>query len=201
MFQVVKKQEQTLKDLRVTLQRELKVQALPNDESSDMTTSSSASNSRSRSHKFDTNLQPDLQQYHQQKQYLRQQNYHQPSIVHTDSTNSALPAVLSVQGSSLSNMVTLTAMSSSVPTSATDALMVHTSNVKRELDKDINFLYLKHVILKFMLSRESEVSFSATFKNNDDSLFVFHPTLWLNCRIAAEYLLEVSMWTDWLIGG
>lgn len=29
---------------------------------------------------------------------------------------------------------------------------------RKELEKDVNFKYLKHVVLKFMLSRESEVS-------------------------------------------
>ena len=30
----------------------------------------------------------------------------------------------------------------------------------RHLDKDVNFQYLKHVVMKFMLSRETEVSIS-----------------------------------------
>ena len=30
--------------------------------------------------------------------------------------------------------------------------------VRRDLEQDVNFQYLKHVVLKFMLSRESEVS-------------------------------------------
>uniref|UniRef100_A0A0B7ATM3 Golgin subfamily A member 1 n=1 Tax=Arion vulgaris TaxID=1028688 RepID=A0A0B7ATM3_9EUPU len=43
-----------------------------------------------------------------------------------------------------------------VPSGSMDALTIHTTNVKRDLNKDINFIYLKHVVLKFMLSRESE---------------------------------------------
>ncbi|RUS91708.1 hypothetical protein EGW08_000534, partial [Elysia chlorotica] len=40
---LLKKQEQTLKDLRVTLQRELKIQALPNDDPSDPVSNSAQS--------------------------------------------------------------------------------------------------------------------------------------------------------------
>ncbi|XP_059139823.1 golgin subfamily A member 1-like [Physella acuta] len=140
----VKKQEQTLKDLRTTLQREFKVQSLPNDEGLDQTGNNTSSTSPSLSRRIDS--------YQQQQFY--QQNSHQPNSTRNSSYNSPSAAVLAVQSSS--NTMTLTSSSSSVPCGATDALTVHTTNVKRDLDKDVNFLYLKHVVLKFMLSRESE---------------------------------------------
>ncbi|CAL1540795.1 unnamed protein product [Lymnaea stagnalis] len=144
---MLKKQEQTLKDLRTTLQRELKVQSLPNDEGLDQTGNNTTSTSPSLSRRYDS--------YQQQQQSL-QHNYSQPNLLrNNNSMSNPTAAVLPVQLSS-SNMMTLTSSSSSVPSGATDALTAHTTHVKRELDKDVNFQYLKHVVLKFMLSRESE---------------------------------------------
>lgn len=140
-----------MKDLRTTLQREFKVQSLPNDEGLDQTGNNTSSTSPSLSRKIDS----------YQQQHFYQQNSHQPNFTRNSSYNSPSAAVLTVQ--SLSNTLTLTSSSSSVPCGATDALTVHTTNVKRDLDKDVNFLYLKHVVLKFMLSRESEVCLPFSF--------------------------------------
>ena len=200
LSKLLKKQEQTLKDLRVTLQRELKVQALPNDEvqeppsaagqpNSGATTiggrfDSSAVAGRSSSPAFYNSSSSSLSQ----QQHQNHSNYHhynhphtnmnQSNFMHGHSGSSSAPsfspavtstnpsaAVLSVQSSlpyagsaSSSAVVSLTAHSPSVPSGAQDSLTTHTASVKRELDKDVNFMYLKHVVLKFMLSREAEVS-------------------------------------------
>ena len=37
------------------------------------------------------------------------------------------------------------------------AAQIRSRNAFRDLEKDVNFQYLKHVVMKFMLSRESEV--------------------------------------------
>ncbi|XP_055898837.1 golgin subfamily A member 1-like [Biomphalaria glabrata] len=139
----VKKQEQTIKDLRTTLQRELKVQTVPSEDGLDQTTNNTVTSSPAIARKYDS-----YQQQHSQ------QNQAGVTSSSRTATNPA-PAVLSLQTSS-SNMVTVTSSSSSVPGSPHDAMLAHSTIVKRELDKDVNFLYLKHVVLKFMLSRESE---------------------------------------------
>lgn len=174
---LLKKQEQTLKDLRVTLQRELKVQALPNDEIEPASSSASggrldgpAGTGRSSSPNYhntsSTSYSSHQQQnhnYHHPQPNVNQSNYWQGGPGSLSSTNNPAAAVLAVQSSSPysgstqpPSLVSLTAQSPSVPSGAQDSLTAHTANVKRDLDKDVNFIYLKHVVLKFMLSREAE---------------------------------------------
>lgn len=163
IFQTVKKQEQTLKDLRVTLQRELKVQALPNDDTFE-SAHSNGSFTPSMPPRMSSHLQqkqrPQESQQFQQLKSLQHHDYQQISSTPGLSGNSTVAAVLSVQASS-SSVLTLTAASASVSSDA--ALTARTNTVKKELDKDVNFLYLKHVILKFMLSRETEVILLSSF--------------------------------------
>ncbi|BFZ05749.1 hypothetical protein BsWGS_08788 [Bradybaena similaris] len=157
---VVKKQDQTLKDLRMTLQRELKIQSLPNDETFDLTANNTSSTSPVMSRKYgsDSRLCPkhqDLQQY-PPHQYSQQQTSSQISLQMSNSMLDSSSAASSSPAAS-SGMVPPPAVGSpSAPSGATDALTAHTASVKRDLNKDVNFLYLKHVVLKFMLSRESE---------------------------------------------
>lgn len=158
MFQIVKKQEQMLKDLRVTLQRELKIQSVPIDDGVDLTANNiSSSPVMTRRFGSDSRLAPKLQeqpqQLYQQQKYF--QNYSQGNLP-LSSSSVQTAATFSAQ-SSLPSATSGSASPVTVPGGATDTLTAHTANVKKELDKDVNFLYLKHVVLKFMLSRESEV--------------------------------------------
>ncbi|GFO15808.1 golgin subfamily a member 1 [Plakobranchus ocellatus] len=197
---MLKKQEQTLKDLRVTLQRELKVQALPNDEPSEPSAPSTHDSTQpigigSAGSRLDGGgASPNMYNSSSSLQYQNHHMYHHqhhhpnmnqsnfvrgsssppsfPSTSSSSSSNATNPsaAVLAVQSSaasphygssssqssSSSAVVSLHAQSPSVPSGAQDSLTAHTSSVKRDLDKDVNFLYLKHVVLKFMLSREAE---------------------------------------------
>ncbi|KAJ8311239.1 hypothetical protein KUTeg_011196 [Tegillarca granosa] len=124
----LKKQEQRLTDLKKTLQRELKVQALPNDDPVVM----------------DGSLQtPPLQR---------------KNLTESPRTS---PPKLSVE-----NIVTDPYNSSHKQSdfhvktgfkpSANSVGEIYDGRGAHPLEKDINFQYLKHVVLKFMLSRESE---------------------------------------------
>ena len=184
---LLKKQEQTLKDLRVTLQRELKVQALPNDEAPEPSLNSAQSTTTGRAsspgfyNSSSSSLSSSISQQHQNHHNIYQHHHHPHSNMnqsnyghgnssspssqsfHPSSSTNPSAAVLAVQSSApaysgSSTMVSLTAQSPSVPSGAQDSLTAHTTSVKRDLDKDVNFMYLKHVVLKFMLSREAEVS-------------------------------------------
>ncbi|GFR83633.1 Golgin subfamily A member 1 [Elysia marginata] len=180
---LLKKQEQTLKDLRLTLQRELKVQALPNDEAPEPAANSASGGrlegatgaGRASSPGFYNSSSSSSSSQHQQNHHhlhhqphsnTNQSNFMQGNSTHPSASQSFHPAtstnpsaaVLAVQSSSAysSSVVSLTAQSPSVPSGAQDSLTAHTASVKRDLDKDVNFMYLKHVVLKFMLSREAE---------------------------------------------
>lgn len=79
------------------------------------------------------------------------------SVAVNNLTGSQSPAVLPLQ--SASNYQMLNSLSSSVPSGAINALTAGTSGNNSKSDgKGVNIQYLKHVVLKFMLSRESEVS-------------------------------------------
>ncbi|CAG5131443.1 unnamed protein product, partial [Candidula unifasciata] len=152
---VVKKQEQTLKDLRMTLQRELKIQSLPNDEAFDLTANNLSSTSPVMSRKYgsDSRLCPKHPEF---QQYCQQQTSCQTSLQMSSSLLNSSSAAASSSSVSSGMVPSSCAGSPSAPSGATDALTAHTTSVKRDLNKDVNFLYLKHVVLKFMLSRESE---------------------------------------------
>ncbi|XP_076436252.1 uncharacterized protein LOC143275847 isoform X2 [Babylonia areolata] len=133
----LKKQEQTVKDLRQTLQRELRVQALPNDEASDDNNIPSPSTSRK-------HLPPAPRQAVPSTSVSLQ-------MVSTSSS-----AVLPVSSSSSVLSSTTAAVKPMTLTSMMQVSQERGMVVRRDLEQDINFQYLKHVVLKFMLSRESE---------------------------------------------
>lgn len=110
----MKKQEQRLTDLKKTLQRELKVQALPNDEPIV------------------------VQGSDQSAQRLTPPNRPSP------------PRDFMNNGGRLSPNRFLEVHSPN------DKKNVHMPGGDNSLDNEVNFQYLKHVVLKFMLSRESE---------------------------------------------
>ncbi|XP_029640889.1 golgin subfamily A member 1 isoform X2 [Octopus sinensis] len=117
----LKSQQQKLIDLRKTLQKELKVQALPND-----------------------NLPPDNRDSSNTPPLKRKNNLEQS--VNISSSLNKLPHEAYAKSLELNHMRT----HSDLPVHATDSFRVKAD------EKDVNFLYLKHVVLKFMLSRENE---------------------------------------------
>lgn len=126
-----------MKDLRQTLQRELKVQVLPNDELSDDNTSSP-----SMSRKFPM-------------RNAASSNGSQFSLSISSSLTSTSQSSITTPSSFATAAVKPMTNSAIVPVSDQRGLVV-----RRDLEQDVNFQYLKHVVLKFMLSRESEVNFS-----------------------------------------
>ncbi|KAK3594585.1 hypothetical protein CHS0354_000377 [Potamilus streckersoni] len=133
----LKKQDQRLSDLKKTLQRELKVQALPNDDALDLR---------------GVNLTPPNKRKNSPSRlFSLPEVSHDPKVSgHSSNTDSSAM----YQNGSKTN--------SSVSTSSNRKL-TQISSLSREqhfetahLEKDINFQYLKHVVLKFMLSRETE---------------------------------------------
>uniref|UniRef100_A0A0L8I5J5 Golgin subfamily A member 1 n=1 Tax=Octopus bimaculoides TaxID=37653 RepID=A0A0L8I5J5_OCTBM len=117
----LKSQQQKLIDLRKTLQKELKVQALPND-----------------------NLPPDNRDSSNTPPLKRKNNLEQS--VNISTSLNKLPHEAYAKSLELNHMRT----HSDLPVHATDSFRVKAD------EKDVNFLYLKHVVLKFMLSRENE---------------------------------------------
>lgn len=123
----LKKQEQRLTDLKKTLQRELKVQALPNDDPVVM----------------DGSLQtPPLQRKNLTESPRTSPKLSVENIV-TDPYNS-------------SHKQSDFHVKTGFKPSANSVGEIYDGRGAHPLEKDINFQYLKHVVLKFMLSRESE---------------------------------------------
>ncbi|KAL5011326.1 hypothetical protein ScPMuIL_009877 [Solemya velum] len=116
----MKKQELRLTDLKKTLQRELRVQALPNDEMCDARGQSSTPPMHRKSPA--TKLSP--QTVRKTCRTPSPTQFHIPP--HTDNSFTK------------------------------EIARKDDCDIQSALEKDINFKYLKHVILKFMLSRESE---------------------------------------------
>lgn len=125
----LKKQEQRLRDLQKTLQRELRVQPLPSD---DPVIIAGAA------------LTPPLQR-------KISDSRNSPMKDSLDSRES-IPAQIS--------HVMRPFGTNNFPDSSKDLHKNWTENSynspRRELENDVNFKYLKHVVLKFMLSREAE---------------------------------------------
>ena len=154
-FQTIRMQQQRLTDLKKTLQRELKVQTLPNDD------------------------QPlsDSESVRPLGRTLAESRSHSAVSLNHASSNSSAPHSVSSSRTTPSLLYTNSAKISIDATlmgSAGQSLMVHNAasnntgghkkrkppfNAKGEYDhtQDLNLEYLKHVVLKFMLSREAEV--------------------------------------------
>lgn len=182
----LKKQEQRLNDLKKTLQRELKVQTLPNDEPVDpklaaLTPPLPRKNSLHREHQSRT---------HRSNSYERNRVPDESTIDTVDGINNSYGVQDYFIGDHSDNVPQGPKSNSerispfSVPNHATISVNdthgahIHHSaymsaghsrghsapqrtNLGRQFDtqhleKDINFQYLKHVVMKFMLSREHE---------------------------------------------
>jgi golgin subfamily A protein 1 len=156
----LKKQEQRLTDLKKTLQRELKVQALPNDQ---------PMNIRSQSP-----LRDQVGGTNQASQYPQQQldgvhnggargrtppspNY--TTLVHLGDTNlsPSSPAVLHDFSSVQHSQQYQDGIKSLQDSIEGRGNILNSAANMNSLEKDINFQYLRHVVMKFMLSREAEV--------------------------------------------
>ena len=116
-------QQQRLTDLKKTLQRELKVQTLPNDELANGSSDTEISQSKTNS---STNHQAPTAGVNTSHQTLTPE----AALISHKSTHSPVPVRKS-------------------------------RNAHPELEEqgpEVNIMYLKHVVLKFILSREAEVS-------------------------------------------
>ena len=121
-----------MSDLKKTLQRELKVQALPNDEMTE------PSNNLVSQHSHSVSMDA----------------LNSKSLA-ANVNNSAAP-MLQTSGSVTRNMHTNKYIERQLERASPEP--VRRSSSRRIHEEDVNFTYLKHVVLKFMLSRESEVS-------------------------------------------
>ena len=183
-FQALKKQEQRLSDLKKTLQRELKVQSLPNDEPLDpklaaLTPPLPRKNLSTRnSDPYHSRQSSQERQLFVNDSHVRDGHFHdslhsQNSLERTLGgqgqssyrTQGHIPGQYGRQSSVGDNVIELNSDHASVYSSQRS----HSGNSRtmgmpewdtRHLEKDINFQYLKHVVMKFMLSRESEVCIS-----------------------------------------
>ncbi|CAH1787137.1 unnamed protein product [Owenia fusiformis] len=137
----IKMQQQRLTDLKKTLQRELKVQSLPSDESNG--TSNSPRDSPSNNRKFPSN---------------GSQNKHTvPSIGNNSKSEQSVNSIIREKEKTPPAVIEQTTIKQ-------DALMRNVvtnadhrdsfENAREHLD--VNFEYLKHVVMKFMLSKETE---------------------------------------------
>ena len=120
-----------MSDLKKTLQRELKVQSLPNDE---MTDSNNLVSQHSHSMSMDS---------------LNTQT------IANESRSSPVP-MLQTSASVTRNMHTNKYIAKQLDRASPEP--ARRASSRRKFEEDVNFTYLKHVVLKFLLSRESEVS-------------------------------------------
>ncbi|KAI0211541.1 hypothetical protein LSAT2_003644 [Lamellibrachia satsuma] len=151
---IIKQQQQRLNDLKKLLQRELKVQTMPSEQST-MTGGTTCANSRTKDilpavHGSTTQLN-ELQTRHQVAPV-------QPDVSALHSSVAQLPNWSQNNAAFTSSMMTPSSLVSSKSTLACDSC--HRPYCD-ELDgedyiTDTNFQYLRHVVLKFMLSRETE---------------------------------------------
>ena len=123
-----------MSDLKKTLQRELKVQSLPNDE---MTDSNNLVSQHSHSISMDS---------------LNTQT------ITNESRGSTVP-MLQTSASVTRNMHTNKYIEKQLDRASPEP--ARRASSRKKFEEDVNFTYLKHVVLKFMLSRESEVSLKA----------------------------------------
>ena len=152
--------QQRLNELKKTLQRELKVQSLPNDETSGRLTPSSSSkdlnhqvtatNSLSNNHRQECSTPASISVTTQDGVDHQLSSHHHTkrlNFMHKHQT-----------------MSEFNARYPSIPQDALSSQRMQNSSLKghycdpKDFSYDINFEYLKHVVLKFLLSREHEVS-------------------------------------------
>ena len=157
--QTIKQQQHRLNDLKKLLQRELKVQTIPSDSQPSVTGTVTYGNTRTK------DVLPAVHAFTPQ---FDARNPHQVAPAQPRTSNSV--PVTQLPNCSQNNAgFTPTLISSSSSSLVTSKNNQSCDSCQRpycaELDEgnyitDTNFRYLKHVVLKFMLSRETEVCIS-----------------------------------------
>ena len=135
-MQTIKKLQQRISDLKKTLQRELNVQSLPNDDVTDD------------AHLRKNGVSPAQLSTNGYGAYAGSSGDEREPRVTRASANA--PAMLPVPSSTMLSALPSNRAHPQPSRGRTDA------GDRLEYDRDINFDYLRHVVLKFMLSRESE---------------------------------------------
>ena len=200
-MQALKKQEQKINDLKKTLQRELKVQSLPNDEPMDpklvtgtppltrKTHAKHEHNSRTRKHSAherspvlgeglsDISESP-VPTLGQQDFFVGENFLPGKSGPHGHSYGANGNAANSYHATiSVSDNQHASHGSYSVHSAGGGVRTVRSEFETRHLEKDINFQYLKHVVMKFMLSREHEVGI-CNLNNQHSKFFIPITDVW-----------------------
>ena len=153
--QTIKQQQQRLNDLKKLLQRELKVQTIPSEQSS-VTGTVTYGNARTK------DILPAVHAFTPQ---FDTRNPHQVAPAQPRTSNSVPVAQLpncSQNNAGFTPTLITTSSSSLVTSKNSQSCDSCQRPYCAELDEgnyitDTNFRYLKHVVLKFMLSRETEV--------------------------------------------
>ena len=167
----IKMQQQRLSDLKKTLQREFKVQALPNDDPNHLLppagvvpgvahpVSPTGKLSKSSSTPQGLNTLPD--------NYIHKPVFRNSMGVTSSSSSSGTPSSAAAAAAQLAQrqmdvlqLVKNGGDNPMIPTAGSTVRDLRSGGVNHglEYNRDINFEYLRHVVLKFMLSRETEVS-------------------------------------------
>nr|XP_022327021.1 golgin subfamily A member 1-like isoform X1 [Crassostrea virginica] len=157
----LKKQEQRLSDLKKTLQRELKVQALPNDQPMDIR---SQSPQRDQIGVPNTTQAPQFSQ--QQLDSFQNGGSRGRAPPSPNFSNNATPLETNLSAGSPAVLHDISSVQHSARLqdrvkSLQDSIegranILNSAANMNSLEKDINFQYLKHVVMKFMLSRDAE---------------------------------------------
>ncbi|KAK3088112.1 hypothetical protein FSP39_014858 [Pinctada imbricata] len=157
----LKKKEQRLTDLKKTLQRELRVQSAPPSDQ-DGERSQSPLREASDGNISDSRLSPvPTPKFQKENSETRGFTNSLPKVHELNHVSSSSPAVLediSVhEANSRRTYSEPQSYMKSHPDPRTGRLsLTNSAGDMNSLEKEVNFQYLKHVILKFMLSRESE---------------------------------------------
>lgn len=166
----LKKQEQRLSDLKKTLQRELKVQALPNDQPMNI-----RSQSPLREQVSVTNQASQYPQQHSDGVHNGGARGRTPpspnytTLVQSGETNLSpnSPAVLHDFSSVQRSKQYQDGIKSLQDSIEGRGNILNSAANMNSLEKDVNFQYLRHVVMKFMLSREAEVRKRNCFSRNE----------------------------------
>ena len=137
----MKKQEQRLRDLQKTLHRELKVQPLPSDEPVII---DGAAQTPPMQRKVNDSRNSPFRDGNDYRELS-------PMSMGHVTKRELSPAMI---GHEMRQLELNSVSNHSKDSHGAKVL----NDPRKELENDVNFKYLKHVVLKFMLSREAEVS-------------------------------------------
>ena len=138
---MIKNLQQRLNDMKKTLQKELKYQSLPNENKSS----------------------------NDQQQQQTVPNYSNNKVVIVENQNKSISSTLlnnkRLSLTTQSSNLNLTYNLNNNNNNLHKKLSANNTNQLSSLHDDVNFKYLKHVIFKFLTSREYEVMFFLSFRN------------------------------------